>query len=60
MRKVAVFAFLIRDKDNGRFVIAPCRATQEAIELIGGKLLPSSAESVDESQLDDNGYVQTR
>jgi len=57
IKEATVFEFLIRDQSSGNFVIAPRKATLEAIQLIGGRLLPRSAEIVDESRLDENGFL---
>ena len=55
--RFTVYEFLIRDQNSGELVRAPRKATREAIKLIGGRPLLSSAERVDESRLDGNGFL---
>jgi len=57
INKVTVYEFLFRDPKNGEFVLAPWKATREAIELLHGRIIEVTAESVAKSRLDENGIM---
>jgi hypothetical protein len=57
MRTVTVYAFQIADKDLNSNVIAPRKATREAIEQLRCTPIMDTAEEVEPSRLDGNGFV---
>jgi hypothetical protein len=58
MEKVTVHEYLTWDHRSGRSVVARAKATVERIGLVGGKVVPGTAEEVDPSALDGGGrYV---
>ena len=52
MATVTVHHYLVWDHQRGRSAIPPMKATPERIRLVGGKILPGTAEQVDASALD--------
>jgi hypothetical protein len=52
MGKVTVHHCLVWDHERGCSVIPPMKSTIERIALIGGKILPGTAEEVEASDLD--------
>jgi ribosomal protein L4 len=59
INKITVYEFLIRDPNSGEFVLAPCKATREAIQILRGEVMENTADRVAESQLDENGFVSS-
>lgn len=52
MAKVTVHHYLVWDHQRGRSAMAPMKATLERIRMVGGKILPGTAEQVDAAALD--------
>lgn len=52
MAKVAVHNYLVWDHLRGRSVSPRMKATVERIEAVGGKIVPGTAEQVEDSALD--------
>jgi hypothetical protein len=52
MPTVTVHNYLVWDHQNGRSVIPPMKGTLERIELVGGRIVPGTAEQVEVSALD--------
>ncbi len=52
-----IYSFTVYDMSKDKYVLAPRKATREAIELARGNVLEGSAENVDPLQLDGNGFL---
>jgi hypothetical protein len=52
MATVTVHSYLVWDHQRGRSATAPMKATLERIRMVGGKVLPGTAEQVDVAALD--------
>jgi hypothetical protein len=55
MATVTVYQFLTWDHQNGRSVTSRTKSTLERIQLIGGKIVPGTAEDVDTAAIDAAG-----
>ena len=55
MSKITVYGFLMMDNDQLALVGARGKATRETILALGGKVVESTAEVIDESQLNATG-----
>jgi hypothetical protein len=60
MSAATVYAFLIWDHNKGENVQGPRSATREAIQRIRGEAIETTAKTVDESELDGNGFYPRR
>lgn len=52
MAKVAVHNFIVWDHQRGRSFMPPVKGTAERIDLVGGRIVPGTAEQVEASALD--------
>jgi hypothetical protein len=52
MPKVTVHHFLVWDHQRGCSMMPLAKSTAERIELVGGKVVPGTAEDIDVSALD--------
>jgi hypothetical protein len=59
MDTITIFEFVVLDQATGKDIHISRKATKEAIALIGGKPIMKSAQRVDVSRLDDNGFLAT-
>jgi hypothetical protein len=60
MNKVTVYRFQIWDQDIGENVWAPRMATVGAIQRVNGAVDEATAQLVDRSALDDNGFYPAK
>jgi hypothetical protein len=58
MPKVTVYAFMRYDIGSDRQDPRPVKALRETIRRIGGEPIEASAEEIDESLLDGQGYYR--
>ncbi len=58
MNKVTVYCWTIWDSIAGRTRPGRRKGTAEAIKLAQGKIQEDTAEEIDESLLDENGFVR--
>lgn len=55
MTKVTVYSYLTWDHQRGRSVMPSMKSTAARIALVGGRIVPGSAEEVDASAVDERG-----
>ena len=55
MSKITVYGFLMMDFQQGVYLGARGKATRETIMALGGEVVESTAEVIDESQLNATG-----
>jgi hypothetical protein len=58
MAHTTVYRYRWWDTSNDSNDIRPVRGTREAIERISGEIIEESAEEVDTSLLDGNGFIR--
>jgi hypothetical protein len=58
MPKIAVYRFLWQDRETGESVESPRFATLKAINLHAGRNIEDSRRIVDDSELDDKGFLK--
>jgi hypothetical protein len=59
-KKIKVYQFLVLDKITNTHRIIRQKATQVAIQSVGGMLLRHTVEKVDPSHVDHSGYLVRR
>ncbi len=57
--KRVVYDYVVHNLVTGR-TLRRGPATPEAIEKVGGELIPETRREVDESEIDDNGFVRRK
>lgn len=60
MTIVSVYRFEMYDIESDRSSIRPLRATREAIDRFGGKIIEESREEIDQSELDADGCLRDK
>jgi hypothetical protein len=58
MATVKIYRYEVYDIGADRSSVRPLRATREAIERLGGKMIVESCEEIDSMLLDGNGFVR--
>ena len=58
MPKLAVYRFILWDKETGQCVESPRFATLKAINLHAGRNIEASRRIVDDSEIDDSGFLK--
>jgi hypothetical protein len=58
MPKIAVYRFFWRDEETGKLVESPRFATLKAINKHAGRNIEDSRRTVDETELDDKGFLK--